>query len=247
MVDIHAHILPELDDGASSMEETLDMLAMAADSGVDRIVATSHGNVGYYSMSEYVDTLYYVRRAVRDEGIPIELVSGMEIYASEDMVELLQEGELLTLNHTKNVLVEFAFDEEPWIMGRYLELLQKGGFRPVVAHPERYFCVQEDPGVAYAWSQGGCILQCNKGSLLGRFGRSVYYTAMSMMEHQLIHVIGSDAHKAYVRTPSMYEIDEMITDMTSTEERDRLLVTNPERILRGEDVIRHKERPYIRR
>lgn len=244
MVDIHAHILPGLDDGSEDINETLDMLEMAAESGVEIIAATSHGNVGYYTKQEYLQALRDVRRAVQKEQIPIQVVAGMEIFASDDMVELLEDDKLLTLNQTRNVLMEFSFQEEPWVMQDHLKNLLRAGYRPIVAHPERYICIQQDPSPIYHWSRMGCVFQCNKGSFLGRFGKAAYHTVMSLMDHRLVHCIGSDAHGIRSRTTFMDEIQELLLDMASEEERDRLLVTNPTRILGGKDVVRLEELEY---
>ena len=191
MIDIHTHILPMVDDGASNFEEALDMAVMAAESGVRAIVATPHSNhdVGFVNYeSEYLAEIFNkLCDMLHEMNIPIRLYRGMEIWASTDIVEKLSYGTLLTLNRTKYTLVEFAFDEETWWIEAILEEMLREGYLPIIAHPERYFCVQEDPNNLYNWRKMGAFAQMNKGSILGRLGRRAEDTAKLLLKHNLIN------------------------------------------------------------
>lgn len=142
MTDIHTHILPGLDDGAESLYDTLEMAAMAFENGTTRIVATPHCNIpGVYDNyfgERYIHAFETARRAIEKEKIPVELLPGMEVFATEDLPELLTEGKIMPLNQTRNVLIEFDFSEDPRFAERVLRRVREVGAKPVIAHAERF-------------------------------------------------------------------------------------------------------------
>lgn len=237
MIDIHTHILPEIDDGAESLDEAYEMALMAVRSGVKALVATPHSNQRVDFLDDELKrqekAFVELERILLQEKVPLKLYRGMEIWSSVDMVEKIKLGKLLTLNQTPYVLVEFAFDEEPWWMEAMIEELQGVGLVPVLAHPERYFCVQEEPNLLQEWRMQGALAQMNKGSILGRFGRGIERTAEVLLRNHLFTCIASDAHHAYIRTTDMKELHYYLQRHYSLEEQDRLLRQNPLAILRG--------------
>ena len=163
MIDIHTHVLPGVDDGSESMEMSLSMLALAADSGVDTLVTTPHCNIPD-EIDNYADAELEERweelNAEKDRmEIPIRLCRGMEIFATPEMPKLLREHRVWTLNGTDYFLMEFAFDEDPVFCFQILEDCVREGFRPIIAHPERYFFLQDDPQIAFEWCTAGYGLQ----------------------------------------------------------------------------------------
>ena len=124
MIDLHCHILPDVDDGASDLAEALEMARMAADSGVSTIVATPHCNIPNTPRANYLDRdllnrFVAFRSAVEEAGIPLRIYGGAEIFCTPQMPQLLQEQKLLPLAGTKYLLVEFFFDEAPEFMEAY--------------------------------------------------------------------------------------------------------------------------------
>lgn len=239
-VDIHCHLLPGLDDGSSCMEETLDMVRLALKSGVSVIAVTPHsygkGDFDpdyHYLIRERLETL---RELLAEYGLPLKLVPGMEIMAHDRMVDYLREGLMLTLNHTRYVLVEFPFDEHPLYVRKILDNLLTEGYLPIVAHPERYFFVQDQPGLVEEWLREGALVQSNKGSLLGYFGSNVKKCADALLSHGMVQVIASDAHYADHRTPHFGEISAYLKNRYSPELAEILMDTNPRAILRGSTV-----------
>ncbi len=249
MIDIHAHILPAVDDGAYSLEESLRMIKMAEASGVRAIVATPHCNIPgafkNYASEELAERLQILQQAVKAAGIKVDIVRGAEIFATKNTPRFLEEGKAWTINNTKYFLVEFAFHEDPEFCMMILEDCYDAGFVPVIAHPERYYFVQEDPQIVYEWYCHGYGIQINKGSLLGRFGRSAYETAQLFMEHGLVSCVSSDAHSAKQRTPHMLEVKRLIDEQYGVDYRKMVLEINPERILRGERLERLEPIPFI--
>ncbi len=238
MVDIHSHILPMLDDGAYDFEESLIMAEMAARSGVKILVATPHSNQEGRFENYYTKELEYAFRALRDtikdEHIPLELRLGMEIMSSNQMAKRLETGRLIGLNHSRYCLVEFWFDDYPDVMMEQLNSVLKTGRVPVLAHPERYECIKENPMLVRDFLKMGCKTQVNKGSILGRFGRHVENTAWTLLDYHLVTCIGSDAHTSYARTTEMREIKNCISRYFSPDDAYELLDKNP-RMLIGEN------------
>lgn len=250
MVDLHVHILPGVDDGSQSMEESLQMARMAVAGGVDAMAVTPHCNIpglfGNYRDTSFNQRFEELRKALKEAGIPLKLYPGMEVFAMENLPELIYQKRLVSLNNGRYLLVEFAFEEPADWMGFWLEEVLKAGYTPLVAHPERYGCVMADPRNAYEWMRMGCALQVNKGSILGRFGRQEQRTAMLLLEHELVSCVASDAHHAEYRTPHMAETAEYLDEIFGEGCVQLLLEDNPRRILESRPVILPEPRGFRR-
>ncbi|MBR3971302.1 MAG: hypothetical protein IKJ83_00225 [Ruminococcus sp.] len=231
MIDIHSHILPGIDDGARDVYDTLEMALMAVNSGVKAIIATPHCNIpwsnGNYLGSEYREALQKARNAIAQERMPIKIFSGMEVFVTFDLPELITEGKILTLNHSDYLLIEFDFEEDPEFVDIMVSRLKELGIKPVIAHPERYDFIKEDIMFAKRLVKAGCILQANKGSFLGHYGARSEKTALDMVKAGLVQVVASDAHSPVARTPYMLDARRAIKEFTDTK---TLFETNPERI-----------------
>lgn len=132
-------------------------------------------------------------------------------------------------------------------MDTWLEGLEAAGYVPVIAHPERYACVQRNPDEVFAWAERGYVVQVNKGSFLGAFGKKEQQTAMSLLLHNLVHVIASDAHGIRYRTPDMSRMEWFLSEYLEEEYMELLLEKNPEHIVRNEDIESYPPMPYRRR
>ena len=247
MIDIHTHVLPGVDDGSPELDASLEMLYMAAESGVHTLVTTPHCNIpGEFEnyVSPELDALWrQLARAADRENIPLRLCRGAEIFATEELPELLSDGLVWTLNGTKYFLTEFSFGEDPDFCSDILRQCRARGFRPIIAHPERYLFVQVEPRIAYEWCTAGYGLQVNKGSLLGRFGPAVQDTAHLLVDHGLAACVASDAHGPYERTTDMGEIRQALADTFGEPYARLLLEENPSRILAGRDLLGYEPIP----
>ncbi len=211
MIDIHCHILPWLDDGASDMDEARYMAAVSADDGVTEIIATPH-----ITWRNDLETDIYTKRiresadALQSElssvGIPIVIYGGAEVLCMGE----LPTKELLSgfprIEGSDYALVEFCFDETADYMDTWLSLLKEAGIYPIIAHPERYGAVQKDKLLAKKWVESGYILQLNKDSFSGGFGYKAKKAAHRMIKDKLAAFIASDAHNLSSRSPGMSAI-----------------------------------------
>lgn len=250
MIDLHIHILPGLDDGARTVDEALEMAEMAVESGVETLVVTPHSNqtgrFENYSTSELTGAYESFRQALAEEQIPLRILPGMEIFASDHMGRLIDDGLLSGLNHTDYFLVEFPFDAEPWWIGDILEELLEQGRIPLIAHPERYYGVQRYPMLIWEWLQLGCLTQVNKGSVFGYFGRSAQRTAETLLSNDLVTCMASDAHSPVARTPYMEDAREYLEEWFGERTAYRLLKGNPEIIISNGKVPAHGRKPEKR-
>lgn len=249
MIDLHTHILPGLDDGSPDLETSVLMAAVAAESGVTHLVATPHSNQRG-AFENYTSPALQVRfdclcTAVREAGIPLELSLGMEIFGTGDVLQLLHDGRLLTLGGGRYLLIEFGFHEDPLRIERLLDALLADGYWPVVAHPERYYGLQRMPNYLFDWANRGIVLQVNKGSLFGRFGRGAQALAAAMLERGLVGCVASDAHGPDVRTPDLAGAWDYLAERCSEELARCLLEDNPGRILRSEPLPEGRFRPFF--
>ena len=162
MIDLHCHILPRIDDGAGSLTESLEMAAIAADHGIRHIVATPHCIDG--GVTQVRECLSLLRRALEDARIPIRVYGGMEIFGTYDTAQLLLEGKLLTINRSRYPLIEFDFDTDGEQETQILQSVIDAGYIPLVAHPERYYAISQNPQQVMTWLDMGCHLQLTGGN-----------------------------------------------------------------------------------
>lgn len=242
MTDLHMHILWGLDDGAEEIEEALAMAETSVECGVKRIAATVHANLPGQNprkfLSRYRETFDAFCRELKKQNVPLQVCPGMELFANEHLPERLRRGELLTLNQSRYPLVEFDRNAERSWIWQILRRLKEAGYHPVLAHPERYRCIKDDPEILYAWYEAGILLQINAGSLLGHFGREAKHTAHWMLRHCLAGIVASDAHDPFHRTTNLEETADILTFFYGIDSVSLLLSDNPDRILDNRPVIR---------
>lgn len=240
MIDIHCHILPAFDDGASNLAESMAMARMAVSSGVTGIVATPHFPGESSSLSRLKSLMERYERleqAIQQENLPLTLYPGAEIRCLPETPHLAAKKALPTIGNSNYLLTEFYFNESPAYMNQMLDALMDLGYEIVVAHPERYQAIQQDPQLARAWFEHGCVLQLNKGSLLGSFGSRVQMAADQLLSQGLAHLIASDGHGADRRTPHMGALMQLINERCTPEYAQILLERNPARIVEGRPMV----------
>lgn len=240
MVDVHAHILPGIDDGARDWEDALEMAQIAVQSGIDTMVCTPHTNIRgvyeNYNDNGLEDLFETFRNKLRQAQIPLHILRGSEVYATMDMQYRIDRGDILPLNGTNCFLVEFSFDQEPDFMREVLYGMQRCGLHPLLAHPERYDCVQAFPELVYEWAQEGIYIQANRASFFGKFGREAQTAVWTLLEHQLITCIASDAHSPIRRTPYFADIYRLLKEEFSEDTARLLLDRQPRMLVMGKQI-----------
>lgn len=238
--DIHCHILPGLDDGAFYMDESLQMARMASSHRSGIIVCTPHRmSDSHYSRQTLLSVFRQTCAAVRSNNINLKLALGQEIFLDDDYrttLAALESGELFTINHSVYALVEFHPYEKTQSVYTMLNDLISRGITPIVAHPERYEFVAEDYRVLNRLKDMGTLLQINKGSITGFFGRGAKRIAQHLLDGRMADFVASDAHSPYRRTPSLEEVHEIISEQYSIRYANHLLCGNPLRVLKNEKI-----------
>jgi protein-tyrosine phosphatase len=242
MVDLHCHVLPDVDDGAECIEESLRMLRKAAAGGVETVAATPHLLRGVYE-TEFLEREQMtadLQKAADDNGIKIQIKSGVECYLSPEILEDTSKlGELTLNNNGKYILVELPMQVIPSYTDDVLFELKVQGITPVLAHPERNMRICRNPNILFDFVTKGCVVQLNVGSILGYYGRWIRKAARILLTHRLVHVIASDMHSADSHT-----LDQAIPEaekLLSPECVSRMVTEIPRQILAGETF--HKEPP----
>lgn len=240
MIDIHVHILPCLDDGADSMEESIAMAKLAVDSGVRAMVVTPHSNQmnrfeNFYDTS-LIKLFNDFKKELEKEMIDLEVYLGMEIFVTDDIEEKIMSQRVIGLNKSKYYLIEFAFDASPEYIEITLKKILKISKIPIIAHPERYICIHQEPWLIYTWLKLGCLSQINKGSILGFFGKTAKITAKKLLDYGLISLIASDGHSSFNRRTNMEEIQDYLELNYGIDYAKRLLYLNPKAIIENKDI-----------
>lgn len=236
MIDLHCHIIPWIDDGAENARVACEMAAHALRSGVDTIVCTPHCNISddipNYSGRAYDVCFSMFRALLAQHGLPLRVLPGCELFAHRsNLRQLLDEQRIVTLNHSRYVLTEFNFDDSGNYMTATLDMIARRGLIPVVAHPERYGCVQQDPKLAVSWFAKGYIIQLNKGSILGLLGERANRAGTHLLASGIAHVIASDAHDTRYRTTGLRSLLPVLERICPEEYIRLLLEINPDRII----------------
>lgn len=246
MVDLHCHILPGIDDGAEDLDAACEMAAIAAAVGIDTIVATPHCNtrneLKNYRSQSLTDRFRKVQAALDHYRIPIRILPGAEVLVRGDMAQLLRDNCFQTIAGSRYLLTEFYFDEPPEFMDHELARIASAGLIPVVAHPERYFAVNDDPEIVRRWHSRGYVIQINKGSLLGRLTEESYDCAYYFLTEHLADLVASDAHHYTSRTPDLGELCVRLEEQYSEDYIRLLTEQNPRRIIQDRPVLRQSER-----
>ncbi|MGN0659755.1 MAG: CpsB/CapC family capsule biosynthesis tyrosine phosphatase [Emergencia sp.] len=236
--DLHTHILPGVDDGAESAEQALAMLQILYAEGVGKILLTPH--FGIYNENcgseEFQSVFQNVREAFFASCPDMELYLGNEIFWGPETIPALQSGRALRLADTDYVLIEFHPDEEFTTLERAVQNLTASGYRPVIAHPERYFCLRKHPADTGELVYRGARIQINSRTLLkgplDSGGRMIRY----LLREQLVHFVGSDCHNDTNRKPQMRVPAERLQKLAGSRYAEKILKENGERLLRNEPI-----------
>jgi protein-tyrosine phosphatase len=205
MIDLHAHILPGLDDGTRTIEEARALARRASAEGVTAVAATPHVRADYPTRAEQMEErVAELRRDFAEHGIPLELLHGGEVDLSFGGTLSSQELRRFTLaQNGRHLLVEFPYRGWPADLSESLVELVELGIVPVLAHPERNAEVQAAPGRLADLVRLGALVQITAASIDGRLGRSSRETALRLLELRLAHVLASDAHTPEIRAAGL--------------------------------------------
>jgi protein-tyrosine phosphatase len=207
MIDLHCHILPGVDDGAQSLSDSINMARKAVDQGIHTIVATPHHMNNRYENSKQsiIDRVEELNTLLIAEKIDLKILPGQEVRIHGEMLEGYRAGEILPVNHTPYVLVEFSSNHVPRYTEKLFYDLQVNGLIPVIVHPERNQEIIEHSDILYQLVRKGALTQITAASINGDFGKKIKNFSLQLVEANLTHFIASDAHNVKNRTFKMRE------------------------------------------
>src|SRR5690554_537610 len=245
MYDIHSHLLPGVDDGAKDMEEAVAIARQEVKQGIKGVIATPHylDNGFQLNPEETIQKVRELGQVLEDRGIELELYPGAEVLISADLGKKVSGGFVPTLNNSKYILIEFPFTSLPVYTDKVLYDLLVMGYVPVIAHPERYQYIHENPGILYSLVEDGIHTQLNTGSLLGYYGSRVRESARILLEHNLIHLIGSDLHSAEGKKGYLTEGFQRLKEITPYAGE---IIQNNERLVKNQELHRFELKEFKR-
>jgi protein-tyrosine phosphatase len=233
LIDLHCHLLPEVDDGAVDLKTSLAMARMSVAEGVKVIACTPHILPGVYDNTG-PDIRHRVQRLqleLNATGINCRLVPGCDAHISPDLVSKLKSGRALTLNDSRYVLVEPPHHVLPPNIDRLFFDLLAAGYVPVLTHPERMSWVDRNEELLNRLVLSGVWMQMTAGAIIGGFGEKVKRQAVKMLHRAMIHIVASDAHNTANRPPVMGEAFRALGGIVGLEEARNLVETRPAAIL----------------
>lgn len=238
MVDIHCHILPGLDDGPDTMEESLQMAEAAISDGITHVVATPHASDEFH--------FDYTRvRQLRDElqarvGDRLEMATGCDFHVNpENLGALYSDSARFCINQRNCLLVEFNEYSIPDAMDHTLHEMQLHGICPIVTHPERNRILCAHPERLAKWVRRGCYVQITGASLTGAFGRGARERAVAWIAKGMVHIVASDAHNTGRRPLQLRPAYEVVERDFGPDIADALFMMNPMAAFEG------KPFPYV--
>ena len=243
ITDMHCHVLPGVDDGPATMEESLATLREAERQGIGTLIVTPHFHPGRYVVParQVLETLERVRQSAKAEGIGIRLVPGQECYYYSGLLEQLETGRVLTMAGTRYVLVEFDTETQYTTITRAIRELRDGGYKPIVAHYERYRCLYQRRERLEEMRKNGAMLQLNfdrlveKGSLFHPNGWR------KLFRDGYVDFLGSDTHGMEFRPLHVDRALDWLYKDVDPEVRKRVLKGNIQKLIQTPQKAQPKE------
>ena len=233
MIDLHSHILPGIDDGATNLGVALEMARIATTNGVTIQACTPHIFPGVFNNTGKQIRLGTVelQRHLDSHGIPLYLVAGADAHVVPNMVVGLRGGNILSLADTRYVLVEPPHHVAPIRIEHFFFELLAAGYVPILTHPERLAWIETDYAIFVKLFRAGVWMQITSGSLIGAFGRRPRYWAERMLNEALAHLLASDAHGVCSRRPDLAEGRAVAAKWLGEEEAEQLVHIRPRAVL----------------
>lgn len=238
MIDFHSHIVYEVDDGSDSIENSIELLRQAKKVGFNKIILTPHYMQNYYEMpkSNIQEKIQKLEKIIKKEQINIELYQANEIYIANDITTLLNEEKASTINNSCYILFELPMNEEPPNLLEVIYTLLENRNIPIIAHPERYLYIQQNPNRLLELLELGVLFQANYGSILGLYGKQIEKTVNTLIKNNFIHFLGSDIHKTGNVYNKMYKIKKRLEKITTKEKIEELTAKNAQKVINNEKI-----------
>ena len=238
MVDIHTHIIPNIDDGSKSVEDTFALFKEASNVGFTDIFLTPHYIRDYYEADTQMreDWIKKIKEELNKFNIPINIYIGNEIYICEDMDKLIYENKVSCLNNSRYVLFELPMNSNIKYLDEMIFKIFNLNKIPIIAHPERYSYFQKDISLVKVLSENGVLFQSNYGSILDVYGKSARKALEKMLKKNLISFIASDVHRPETIYNAVDKCKIKLKKIIGESGLEKLTITNPQKIIKDEMI-----------
>lgn len=238
MIDIHCHIVPNIDDGAKSLDDALEMAKIAYNEGIRKIINTSHyhPSFNYIKGKELLNRVKEFNNILKLNNIDIEIFIGNELYYSEDIIEIIEQKEFYSLNNSRYLLIEFSPLNFPKNILDIIYEIKIRGYIPVLAHVERYKKVQENVNLIYECINEGALIQVNSSSIIGKNGNEIKKVSDILLDNNMVHFIATDAHSSTRRRPIIKETYNYIVKKYGEKKAQTLFIQNPSKVINNEEI-----------
>jgi len=238
MIDIHSHILPKIDDGSRSLEESLEMARIAVSEGIDTMINTAHYHmeVDYVKGERLCEAASSFNEELGRQGIALRVLVGNELYYSSDLMGRIDELDFYPLAGSRYVLIEFRPDQLPSDMGGIAYEFRLRGYVPIIAHIERYSQVRERPEMVEELIEAGYLIQVNARSIEKAGRDETSRTARELLASCMVHFVATDSHRSDVRTPRIKDAYLEAVDLLGRDMADSIFHENPQRLLENKDI-----------
>ena len=240
MIDLHAHILPGIDDGPGDMDKAVAMCRAAAADGITKIVASPHMLDDLYDATcdEILAGVSALQECLDKEGVELALEPGADVHITTDLCGLLSEGRVMTVgNRGKYVMIELSQDVLPHGLVEFLFSIHLAGFIPIISHPERNLEIQDTPEILADIVKAGTLTQLTATCVTGQFGVRAEKCAHELLVKRLAHVVASDAHSLRRRPPGLSQARAVVAELLSPQEAEEMFVHRPAKILAGDELV----------
>ncbi len=245
MIDIHHHCLPDVDDGPREWDEAVAMCRMAADEGIETIVATPHVLRGRWRTAPIAELEARINTLREKVGATPRLLLGSEYFFAHDVAEVLRAGNaIIPLAGSRYVLIELASNNVPPLLDQPLYRMQLEGWIPIIAHPERNIVLQSKPEVLASLIEIGARMQVTAGSLTGDFGSAAQKSAETWIAAGLVHFVATDAHNTTKRPPKMRAAIAALRAIAGDTVADALIHRNPAAVIENR-ALEYEPEPVL--
>ena len=219
MYDLHCHLLPGIDDGPKTIDQSLALARAAVEQGITHILCTPHYNPAYpNTKTEILQAVQEFEAVLKKNDLPLEIQAGQEVHIKPDLIEDIKKNKIIFWgNKEQFLLIEFPTFSVPLFSERIFDTLAGLNKIPIIVHPERNYYFMKDPNRLIPFIQLGALVQVTAGSIRGKFGKDSQKCAVKMVKNNLAHIISSDAHNLKNRNFQMAEAYSELEKITSTE------------------------------
>lgn len=235
MVDIHCHCIYGIDDGAQTIEESIQIIKEVELAGFTNIVLTPHYYIeaGYVASKEDIkNRIDKINELLKENRINVKLHIGNEVYMTQEVIDKIKEKEVSTLAESKYILIEFPMHTKVKYAEAAVFRLQELGLKVIIAHPERYSYVQRDIETVENWIDKGCLLQCNYGSIIGQYGKKAKKTIKKLLKKDQVYMLASDCHMPETIYPKIPKVLKKLKKIISNEKIEEITKLNALNIIK---------------